>query len=202
MPFLDSIGIDPMSFLESENGPEQAAMGAMGAMYGGEMKSGGSAPALKMYKKGGKVTKDDIKLRRGEHVVFDPQSQRYIIVDKKGRNKGFLNVPASANAGGETDLNMQTKAVESGKPTMAQNIPKDAIKHDPSRDDYDECQVEAGDYIIKKGRWYLVKGKKVTPYNGTKLEDMDPNLSGGSADLRETYGRLEEKITGSKRRCW
>ena len=197
MPFLDSIGIDPMSFLESENGPEQAAMGAMGAMYGGEMKLGGSVPALKMYKKGGKVTKDDIKLRKGDRVVFDPQSQRYSIVDEQGRNKGVLNIPAPANAGGATDLNMQTKAVESGKPTMAQNIRKDAIKHDPSRDDYDESQVEAGDYIIKKGRWYLVKGKKVTPYTGTKLEDMDPNLSGGAADLRETYGRLEEKITGS-----
>ena len=203
MPFLDSIGINPMSFLESENGPEQAAMGAMGAMYGGEMKLGGTVKKLQQFKTGGSTSalkKFDeggpVKLKKGDRVIFDPQSQRYMILDKKGRNKGFLNLPAGVNAGTQADPNLKPKVVSSSKPTNKQNIPDGVQKFDPSRDDYDESKVKEGDYIIKNGRWYKVNGRTVTPYDGTKIEDLDQRLMGDSGDLREAYGRLEQKING------
>jgi hypothetical protein len=162
-------------------------------------KYGGTPKTLQRFDKGGstKITREDIKLGKGETVRFDPTSQRYIIIDRKGQVKGYLNIPVSEGAGGSGDLNTQTKAVESGKPTKSQNIPKDAVKWDPNKDGYDESQVEAGDYIMKNNRWYLVKGKKVTPYTGTKIEDMDQSLTGKAGDLRETYGRLENKINSS-----
>ena len=159
----------------------------------------GGEPGLQRFDKGGttKMTRNDIKLKKGESVRVDPLSGRYIIVNRKGEVKGYLNLPAREGAGGENDFNTKSKAIESSRPTKSQNIPSNANKHYPDKEGYDESKVEQGDYIMKGNRWYLVKGKKVTPYTGTKLEDLNPKLKGAHGDLRESYGRLDDKIRNS-----
>ena len=160
-------------------------------------KYGGTPKTLQRFDKGGQATLKDTKLRKGDSVKFDPYSQRYIILSKNGKVRGYLNAPVTEGAGGPNDLNTQTKSVESSKPTKSQNIPSDAKRHYPNKEGYDESTVEAGDYIMKGNRWYKVTGKKVSPYSGTSVDKLNQSLSGEHGDLREAYGRLESKINGS-----
>jgi hypothetical protein len=181
-PFLEGLGIDPMSIVGPESSPEQQEA----PMF----KLGGELPK---YQKAGQVVgKDDIKLKKGEKVIFIP-GQGYLILDRRGNVVGRLNQPENPSSGNPNDFNTQSKALVSSKTTAVQNIPADAVKWDPTKEGYDESQVEPDDYILKNGRYYRVKGKKVTPYNGRPLDQLNPKLG----KYAESYGRLEDKIMSS-----
>lgn len=81
----------------------------------------------------------------------------------------------------------------SSRPTSKQNIPKDAVLWDPSKDGYVREDVRAGDYIKNPdtGRYEKVTGFKKKPYEGDFADDR---LGG----LQDEFGLLQDKIQDPK----
>lgn len=133
------------------------------------------------------------QLRRGDRIVQAPNGE-LVIVDRQGNVRGRINMPAQDVEGQQKTQETNTSVTTSTKSTKRQNVPKDAVLHDPSKDGYDPKSVRAGHYIKENGRWYKVTKAKEKPYDGTPIEDLDPKLKGTHGDLRKSYGRLEAAI--------
>ena len=132
------------------------------------------------------------RLRAGEQVIQDPNTGQLLIIDRRGNVKGRLNMPQQNQ--GTADNSPDTEVNKSTKSTKRQNVPKDAVLHDPSKEGYDTKAVKEGHYIKENGRWYRVTGAKEKPYEGTAVEELDTKLKGDFGDLRKSYGRLENAI--------
>lgn len=110
-----------------------------------------------------------------QRIRINPETGAYEVVDANGVIVGKVSTPKT-----------------SSNSTKSQNVPKNAVKWDMTRKDYDETAVEPGDYVKKAdGSWYKVTGYKkgTTAFTG----DVDPALG----SLGESYGRLEQRITES-----
>jgi len=136
------------------------------------------------------------RLRAGEQVIQDPNTGQLLIVDRRGNVKGRLNMPqqnqSTADNSPDTEVNKSTRS------TKRQNVPKDAVLHDPSKEGYNPKAVKKDHYIKENGRWYKVTGAKEKPYEGTPVEELDPKLKGEFGDLRKSYGRLEYAIMNNQ----
>lgn len=128
--------------------------------------------------------------RRGDRVVYNPQSGRTEVYDKKGNFVGVLNQGQPQQQQTQTGTGQVAKTTQTS--TKVQNIPDNATKHDESSKDYNAAVVKPGDYIKKSdGKWYKATGYKTQPYTGNF---QDPRLKGQAGDLQEAYGRLEQTL--------
>jgi hypothetical protein len=96
--------------------------------------------------------------------------------DASGKKKVRIKLPEYAAAG---------EVAISNKPTRWQNVPKNKVRWDITKPGYDPAKVEAGDYVKKDGKWYLITGRntKVEPFTGELIDDS--NLVSDKGDLRE-----------------
>ena len=140
------------------------------------------------------------QLRRGERMVQDPRSGMFLIIDRRGNIKSMFDgkqlQPTPPDGSTQTE-ETNTSVTKSTKSTKRQNVPKDAVLHDPSKDGYDPKSVRAGHYIKENGRWYKVTKAKEKPYDGTPVDQLDERLQGKFGDLRKSYGRLEHAINNN-----
>jgi hypothetical protein len=193
--FIQTLGIQAADLIGPQSAPGQEVVEAM---YGGEYKLGGAVKSLPKFNNGGKYNEGDIRLKPGETVIFMPSTRRYAIINKEGEITGYINTSPNNLSGTENDPNTRSNPVESSVPTKAQNIPNNVTKHDITSKDYDPNKVKEGDYIKKNGRWYRVKGRKASVYEGTPIDELDERLKGDAGDLREAYGRLEYAIRNNQ----
>jgi hypothetical protein len=121
--------------------------------------------------------------------VWDILSLKKYGGDAGGKKKVRVKLP-SYDVGG---------VATSNRPTRWQNVPKNEVRWDITKPDYDPAKVEAGDYVKQDGKWYKATGKtarKLPTYKGENLErtfSNDQTLANKYAFLEQTFNDLDIK---------
>ncbi|TXG78740.1 hypothetical protein E6Q11_00380 [Candidatus Dojkabacteria bacterium] len=160
MPYLATAGINPADFAKmpgQENPNDQPQ-----ARYGGAP----NATAIK---------------------AIEPKSSAvYSNMTPRMQDGGSVRRKVRVHLGYMQDGGGTPAPSTSGTPTTSQNVPKDAVKWDMTKEGYDESQVQPGDYVRKAdGKWYKVKGytQKNYGYSDARLGDLQP-----------AYGHMQNTI--------
>ena len=190
-PYLENVGIDPSQLAQMPGQQQEAPQ---------QMRWGG----VPRYQDGNEVPVNEADYTTGfnDPTINDASYVNYYgnqpVLDESQYIQSMGYNPIAVDNKKKVRVSYSgTTPVTSGKATKVQNIPKDARKWDVNTDGYDKASVKTGDYIKNKdGVWERVTGRKTgaPEYTGSALDDR---LKGDVADLREAYGRLEQRIEGN-----
>jgi hypothetical protein len=172
---------------------------AFASSWGQQAADDAQLAAITLKQFGGGVSEDDYVVGVGE--LASPEEQA--LFEQGYYNPNVIpfyteeNRPGAGNRKRVRVTMPGTTPQTSGKPVKVQNIPKGKRKWDMNAEGYDKASVREGDYIRNKdGVWMKVTGRTTgaPEYTGGPL---DEKLKGNVADLREAYGRLEQRIEGN-----
>jgi hypothetical protein len=130
-----------------------------------------------------------------EGLMEDAQARAFeeIPAFKTGGQVGLPKFKKGGNSKSKRRAKITKAPQYSNRTTAKQNIPKDAIIWDPSKDGYNRNKVEAGDYVKKDGRYVKVTGFSSKAYKGDFKDDR-------LGELQDDYGLLQDKLSDPKLR--